>query len=120
MKCLISDERILEYDIDKVLYEEKSPYQKILIVHSQSLGNLLVLDGLQSKFFFYYFLCVHVLSVFHYLSVSDLLTSHKSEVSGQQSLGVVSWLIKAMMFHRIAFEYETLNCSLLIPAIALL
>jgi spermidine synthase len=65
VKCLISDERILEYDIDKVLYEEKSPYQKILIVHSQSLGNLLVLDGLQSKFFFY-FLCVHVLSVFHY------------------------------------------------------
>lgn len=53
MKCLISDERILEYDIDKVLYEEKSPYQKILIVHSQSLGNLLVLDGLQSKFFFF-------------------------------------------------------------------
>ena len=52
MKCLISDERILEYDIDKVLYEEKSPYQKILIVHSQSLGNLLVLDGLQSKFSF--------------------------------------------------------------------
>jgi len=52
VKCLISDERILEYDIDKVLYEEKSPYQKILIVHSQSLGNLLVLDGLQSKFFF--------------------------------------------------------------------
>lgn len=48
--CLISDERILEYDIDKVLYEEKSPYQKILIVHSRSLGNLLVLDDLQSKF----------------------------------------------------------------------
>lgn len=43
-----ADERILEYDIDKVLYEEKSPYQKILIVHSQSLGNLLVLDGLQN------------------------------------------------------------------------
>jgi len=52
VKCLISDERILEYDIDKVLYEEKSPYQRILIVHSQSLGNLLVLDGLQSKFSF--------------------------------------------------------------------
>lgn len=66
MKCLISDERILEYDIDKVLYEEKSPYQKILIVHSQSLGNLLVLDGLQSKFFFFYFLCICVLSVFLY------------------------------------------------------
>ncbi|KDR11197.1 spermine synthase isoform X1 [Zootermopsis nevadensis] len=43
-----ADERILEYDIDKVLYEEKSPYQKILIVHSRSLGNLLVLDDLQN------------------------------------------------------------------------
>jgi spermine synthase len=50
VKVLISDERILEYDIDKVLYEEKSPYQKILIVHSRSLGNLLILDDLQSKF----------------------------------------------------------------------
>ncbi|PNF24548.1 hypothetical protein B7P43_G05380 [Cryptotermes secundus] len=43
-----ADERILEYDIDKVLYEEKSPYQKILIVHSRSLGNLLILDDLQN------------------------------------------------------------------------
>ncbi|XP_069684306.1 spermine synthase isoform X1 [Periplaneta americana] len=43
-----ADERILEYDIDKVLYEEKSRYQKILIVHSRSLGNLLVLDDLQN------------------------------------------------------------------------
>ena len=55
-----------------------------------------------------------------FLSFSDLLTSHKSEVSGQQSLRVVSWLIKVPMFHRIAFEYETLSCSLLVPAIALL
>ena len=53
---LISDERILEYDIDKVLFEEKSPYQKILIVHSRSLGNLLVLDDLQSKFDFFHLL----------------------------------------------------------------
>ncbi|XP_066990968.2 spermine synthase [Anabrus simplex] len=43
-----ADERILEYDIDKVLYNEKSKYQKILIVHSRSLGNLLVLDDLQN------------------------------------------------------------------------
>jgi len=121
VKCLISDERILEYDIDKVLYEEKSPYQKILIVHSQSLGNLLVLDGLQSKFFLNLFLMyICFISVPLFLSFSDLLTSHKSEVSGQQSLRVVSWLIKALMFHRISFEYETLNCSLLVPAIALL
>uniref|UniRef100_A0A1B6DKE3 PABS domain-containing protein n=2 Tax=Clastoptera arizonana TaxID=38151 RepID=A0A1B6DKE3_9HEMI len=43
-----SDERILEYDIDAVLLEEMSPYQKIQIVHSKSLGNMLVLDGLQN------------------------------------------------------------------------
>ncbi|KAK7864485.1 hypothetical protein R5R35_003106 [Gryllus longicercus] len=43
-----SDERILEYDIDNVLYDERSEFQKILIVHSKSLGNLLVLDDLQN------------------------------------------------------------------------
>lgn len=43
-----SDERILEYDIDEVLYDEKSDFQNILIVHSKSLGNLLVLDDLQN------------------------------------------------------------------------
>lgn len=47
---MISDERLLEYDIDKVVFEEKSPYQKVQIVHSKSLGNLLVLDELQSTF----------------------------------------------------------------------
>ena len=51
LKSYFLDERILEYDIDKVLFEEKSPYQKIQIVHSKSLGNLLVLDELQSKVF---------------------------------------------------------------------
>ncbi|CAH0392809.1 unnamed protein product [Bemisia tabaci] len=45
---LTSDERILEYDIDKVIFEEKSPYQKVQIVHSKSLGNLLLLDELQN------------------------------------------------------------------------
>lgn len=44
-----ADERILEYDIDEVLFEEKSPYQKVQIVHSKSFGNLLLLDDLQSK-----------------------------------------------------------------------
>ncbi|KAK7864487.1 hypothetical protein R5R35_003106 [Gryllus longicercus] len=43
-----ADERILEYDIDNVLYDERSEFQKILIVHSKSLGNLLVLDDLQN------------------------------------------------------------------------
>nr|CAD7402321.1 unnamed protein product [Timema poppensis] len=42
------DERLLEYDIDKVVYEQRSQFQKILIVHSRSLGNLLLLDDLQN------------------------------------------------------------------------
>lgn len=45
----IEDERLLEYDIDKLVFEARSPYQKVQIVHSKSLGNLLVLDELQSK-----------------------------------------------------------------------
>lgn len=45
---VISDERLLEYDIDSVVFDERSPYQKVQIVHSKSLGNMLVLDDLQS------------------------------------------------------------------------
>ncbi|XP_074026814.1 spermine synthase [Leptinotarsa decemlineata] len=43
-----SDERLLEYDIDKILFEQNSPYQKVQIVHSKTLGNMLVLDDLQN------------------------------------------------------------------------
>ncbi|XP_011312667.1 spermine synthase isoform X3 [Fopius arisanus] len=43
-----ADERLLEYDIDKLVFEARSPYQKVEIVHSKSLGNLLVLDELQN------------------------------------------------------------------------
>lgn len=43
-----TDERILEYDIDSVVFEQRSPFQKVQIVHSKSLGNILVLDELQS------------------------------------------------------------------------
>ncbi|GLV34397.1 Spermine synthase [Carabus blaptoides fortunei] len=45
---LTSDDRILEYDIDRVLFEERSPFQKVQVVHSMSLRNMLVLDGLQN------------------------------------------------------------------------
>lgn len=51
----ISDERLLEYDIDKVIFEERTPYQKVQIVHSKSLGNMLVLDDLQSINFCRYY-----------------------------------------------------------------
>ncbi|XP_016934668.2 spermine synthase isoform X2 [Drosophila suzukii] len=43
-----SDERIIEYDIDKVVYEGRSPFQKIQIMHSKTLGNMLLLDELQN------------------------------------------------------------------------
>ncbi|XP_065173052.1 spermine synthase isoform X1 [Atheta coriaria] len=43
-----SDERLLEYDIDGVIFEERTPFQKVQIVHSKSLGNMLVLDDLQN------------------------------------------------------------------------
>lgn len=43
-----ADERLLEYDIDSVIFEERSPFQKVQIVHSKSLGNMLVLDDLQN------------------------------------------------------------------------
>ncbi|EDW40268.1 GL25003 [Drosophila persimilis] len=43
-----SDERIIEYDIDKLVYEVRSPFQKIQILHSKTLGNMLLLDELQN------------------------------------------------------------------------
>ncbi|XP_037281323.2 spermine synthase isoform X1 [Rhipicephalus microplus] len=43
-----SDERILEYDFDKIVFEEKSKYQHVKILHSPTLGNCLLLDDLQN------------------------------------------------------------------------
>lgn len=43
-----SDDRILEYDIDRVVFSKKSPHQKVEIVHSKSFGNILMLDNLQN------------------------------------------------------------------------
>uniref|UniRef100_A0A1B0CRQ1 PABS domain-containing protein n=1 Tax=Lutzomyia longipalpis TaxID=7200 RepID=A0A1B0CRQ1_LUTLO len=43
-----SDERLIEYDIDKMVFEKRSPFQKVQIVHSKVLGNMLVLDELQN------------------------------------------------------------------------
>ena len=45
---ILSDERIIEYDIDKVLFDKRSDFQKIQIVHSKTLGNMLILDELQN------------------------------------------------------------------------
>ncbi|XP_036975272.1 spermine synthase [Acanthopagrus latus] len=39
-----TDKRMIEYDIDQVVYEEDSEYQNIKILHSQQFGNILVLN----------------------------------------------------------------------------
>nr|CAG4645591.1 EOG090X07PL [Lynceus sp. MCZ IZ 141354] len=43
-----SDGRLLEYDVDKVVADVESQFQRINIVHTPSFGNLLVLDDLQN------------------------------------------------------------------------
>lgn len=39
----------MEYDIDKIVFDKRSEFQKVQIVHSKTLGNILILDELQSK-----------------------------------------------------------------------
>ncbi|XP_056158100.1 spermine synthase-like, partial [Lampris incognitus] len=40
-----ADGRLMEYDIDRVVYDKDSAYQNIKILHSQQFGNILVLNG---------------------------------------------------------------------------
>ncbi|XP_069495198.1 spermine synthase isoform X2 [Ambystoma mexicanum] len=40
-----ADGRLVEYDIDKVLFDEESPFQNIKILHSNQFGNILILNG---------------------------------------------------------------------------
>lgn len=47
-----ADGRLVEYDIDEVVYEEDSAYQNIKILHSRQYGNILVLDGDVSKYLY--------------------------------------------------------------------
>ncbi|XP_048577884.1 spermine synthase isoform X2 [Nematostella vectensis] len=42
-----SDGRLKEYDFDRVVYHEQSPYQDILIMHSPQFGNMLFLDEIE-------------------------------------------------------------------------
>ncbi|KAG1940650.1 spermine synthase [Pimephales promelas] len=44
-----ADGRLMEYDIDEVVYEKESAYQNIKILHSQQFGNMLILNGDVSK-----------------------------------------------------------------------
>ena len=55
---IFSDERLLEYDIDGVVFDEQSSFQKVQIVHSKSFGNMLVLDDLQSKLISNYYIVI--------------------------------------------------------------
>lgn len=45
-----SDDRLIEYDFDEVVYEADSPYQNVKIYHSLQFGNMLLLDNEQSKY----------------------------------------------------------------------
>ncbi|XP_026051870.1 spermine synthase-like [Carassius auratus] len=40
-----ADGRLMEYDIDEVVYEKDSAYQNIKILHSRQFGNILILNG---------------------------------------------------------------------------
>lgn len=40
-----ADGRLVEYDIDKVVYDEDSPYQNIKILLSKQFGNIIILSG---------------------------------------------------------------------------
>ncbi|XP_053562349.1 spermine synthase [Bombina bombina] len=40
-----ADGRLVEYDINEVVYSEDSPYQNIKILHSKQFGNILILNG---------------------------------------------------------------------------
>lgn len=43
------DNRLVEYDIDELVYEANSDYQNIKIYHAPSFGNMLMLDNDISK-----------------------------------------------------------------------
>ncbi|NWW39172.1 SPSY synthase, partial [Panurus biarmicus] len=47
-----ADGRLVEYDIDEVVYDEDSPFQNIKILHSKQFGNILILSGDVSKYCF--------------------------------------------------------------------
>ena len=45
---LSSDDRVIQYDFDEVVYQKRSKYQMVSILHSKSFGNVLILDELQN------------------------------------------------------------------------
>ncbi len=62
-----ADERILEMDYDRLVYEKNSSFQNIRIFHSKECGNVLILDGDAS-------MCdIHVVSALKLISLVQLL-----------------------------------------------
>ena len=49
--AVTADERLMENDYDKTVFEKNSEWQNIRIVHSREHGNVLFLDGDLSKLF---------------------------------------------------------------------
>nr|CAG4648703.1 EOG090X07PL [Polyphemus pediculus] len=45
---ITSDERIIEYDVDHVVVDHQSPFQRIQILHTINFGNVLILDENQN------------------------------------------------------------------------
>lgn len=43
-----SDDRMFEYDFDATVFDQTSPFQRVCIYHSPTLGNALFLDDLQN------------------------------------------------------------------------
>lgn len=43
-----SDDRMFEYDFDSIVFDQTSPFQRVCIYHSPTLGNALFLDDLQN------------------------------------------------------------------------
>ena len=70
-----SDDRIVEYKWDKLLFSERSPYQLVEIYSTPDFGNCLVLDGLIN------------------LAESDLVYTHTLMCHGKQEYKVLSIII---------------------------
>ena len=50
---VLADDRLVETDFDEMVCEVNSPYQNVRIFHSKEKGNVLLLDGDISKYWFY-------------------------------------------------------------------
>lgn len=67
----------MEYDVTDLLFDETTPYQKVQIVKSKTMGNILVLDDLQSEQNWpYVYVCPHRIVIVSDLGEMDLPYTH--------------------------------------------